>query len=411
MAIPNSGTPREPGRQQLTVPLLLSLALLSASAPFSIDMYLPALPAIVEDLDTTRPMVQLTLSAFLAGLAVGQLVVGPLSDALGRRRLMLLGAAVALAAAVLAATAPGIGWLIAARLIQGLGSGACIVLSRAVVPDLAEGDRAAKAFALLMTIQGVAPVLAPVVGGFLAEPVGWRGLFWVLAGLAALQLAVVVLVIRESRPRSERSPATVRGILGNYAYVLASRGYRGYLVTFAASFTTLFSYISASPFLMQEQLGLSVRAYAVMFAVNGLGIIGGSMVNNRLIGLMPTRRILLIALGILVATSLLLLLVVSVLPDVRLIMALLFVAVAQNGVILGNATALGTGLVRERAGSASALMGFSQFGLAGLVSPLMGLGPDPGVAMALGMVAGSLLAALGALYAGRGAGNTTAGPK
>ena len=411
MAIPNSGTPREPGRQQLTVPLLLSLALLSASAPFSIDMYLPALPAIVEDLDTTRPMVQLTLSASLAGLAVGQLVVGPLSDALGRRRLMLIGAAVALAAAVLAATAPGIGWLIAARLIQGLGSGACIVLSRAVVPDLAEGDRAAKAFALLMTIQGVAPVLAPVVGGFLAEPVGWRGLFWVLAGLAALQLAVVVLVIRESRPRSERSPATVRGILGNYAYVLASRGYRGYLVTFAASFTTLFSYISASPFLMQEQLGLSVRAYAVMFAVNGLGIIGGSMVNNRLIGVMPTRRILLIALGILVATSLLLLLVVSVLPDVRLIMALLFVAVAQNGVILGNATALGTGLVRERAGSASALMGFSQFGLAGLVSPLMGLGPDPGVAMALGMVAGSLLAALGALYAGRGAGNTTAGPK
>lgn len=407
MVTPHSRAPGDPGRQRLTVPLLLALALLSASAPFSIDMYLPALPAIAGDLDTTRPMVQLTLSGFLAGLAVGQLIIGPLSDSLGRHRLMLLGAAVALAAAVLAATAPGIGWLIAARLVQGLGSGACIVLSRAVVPDLAEGEKAAKAFALLMTIQGVAPIIAPVVGGFLSGPVGWRGLFWILAGLAAVQLAVVVLVIRESRPPGERSPATVRGILGNYSYVLASRGYRGYLVALAFSFAAMFSYISASPFLMQEQLGLSVQAYAVMFAVNGVGLIGGSMLNNRLIGVLEVRRILLVALGILVAASLTLLLVVAVYPSLWLIMALLFVAVSQNGVILGNATALGTGLVRERAGSASALMGFSQFGLAGLVSPLMGLGSDAGVTMALGMVVGSLVALSGALYAGR----VTAGRK
>lgn len=407
MVTPPSSTPGEPGRQRLTVPLLLSLALLSASAPFSIDMYLPALPSIVTDLDTTRPMVQLTLSGFLAGLAVGQLIIGPLSDSLGRHRLMLLGAVVALSAAVLAAMSPDIGWLIAARLIQGLGSGACIVLSRAVVPDLAEGEKAAKAFALLMTIQGVAPIIAPVVGGFLAGPVGWRGLFWVLAGLAAVQLAVVALVIRESRPPGERSPATVRGLLGNYTYVLASRGYRGYLITFAFAFTTMFSYISASPFLMQEQLGLSVRGYALMFAVNGVGIIAGSMINNRLIGVLEIRRILLGALGILVTVSLVLLLVVNVYPSIWLIMPLLFVAVSQNGIIMGNATALGTGLVRERAGSASALMGFSQFGLAGLVSPLMGLGSDAGVAMAVGMVGGSLIALLGALYAGR----VTAGQK
>lgn len=205
-----------------------------------------------------------------------------------------------------AALAPDIELLILARLIQGLGSGACIVLSRAMVPDLAEGDRAAKAFALLMTIQGVAPILAPVIGG----------LFWVLAGLAAVQLTVVVLVIRESRPKGERSPATVRGILGNYTYVLASRGYRGYLVTFAFGFTTMFCHIAASPFLMQEQLGLSVQAYASMFAVNGVGIISGSMLNNRLIGIVETHRILLIALGILVAASVALLIVVHVYPAV-----------------------------------------------------------------------------------------------
>ena len=391
---------------RLTVPLLMALALLSASAPFAIDMYLPALPQIATDLDTTQPMVQLTLSSFLAGLAVGQLIIGPLSDALGRHRLMLIGTTIALAAAVFAALAPSIEMLILARLIQGLGSGAAIVLSRAVVPDLASGAAAARAFALLMTIQGVAPILAPVLGGVLTEPLGWRGLFWVLAGLAALQVIVVLTVIRESRPPEMRSPATVRGILGNYGYVLASPGYRGYLVTFAAAFSAMFCYISASPFLMQEQLGMSVRGYATMFAVNGVGIIGGSLINGRLIGRVPTERLLLGALVIqLVATSLLLG-VVAWAPGKWAIMVLLFVAIANISIVMGNTTALGTGLVRERAGSASALMGAAQFGIAGLVSPLMGLGPDAGVTMAIGMVVCFAVALAAAVYATR----VTAGP-
>ena len=246
---------RRPGRQQLTTPLLMGLALLSASAPFSIDMYLPALPGIVDDLDTTQSMVQLTLSGFLVGLAVGQLIVGPVSDAVGRKKLMVGGAVVAMIAAVLAALSPDIEILILARLIQGLGSGACVVLARAVVPDLARGEAAARAFSLLMTIQGVAPIVAPVVGGLLVEPLGWRGLFWVLAGVALLQLLVSVFVVRESMPVGDRSPATVRGVLGNYAYVLGNPGYRGYLVTFAFGFGAMFSYISASPFVLQEQLG------------------------------------------------------------------------------------------------------------------------------------------------------------
>ncbi|NLA56118.1 MAG: multidrug effflux MFS transporter [Corynebacterium humireducens] len=391
--------PRAP--QQLTVPLLMALALLSASAPFSVDMYLPAFPAIVEDLQTTQSMVQLTLSGFLAGLALGQLLIGPLSDALGRHRLMLLGTAVACVAAVLAALAPTIGMLIAARLVQGLGSGAAIVLSRAVIPDLATGDRAARAFALLMTIQGVAPVLAPVVGGLLADPLGWRGLFWILAGLAAVQLLVVVGVIRESRPPEERSPATVRGILDNYRFVLASRGYRGYLVSFTFGFTTMFCYISASPFLMQEELGMSPQVYALVFAFNGVGIIGGSMLNARLIGRFPTHRILLTGLGVQVVTAALLVPTVLFHPTAWLILPLLFLGVSQISIIMGNSTALGTGLVRARAGSASALMGFTQFGVAGLVSPLMGLGGNPGLTMAVGMVACSLVATAGALYAGR----------
>ncbi|MDO5669359.1 MAG: multidrug effflux MFS transporter [Corynebacterium sp.] len=386
---------------RLTLPLLMALALLSASAPFAIDMYLPALPQITADLATTQPMVQLTLSSFLAGLAVGQLLIGPLSDALGRHRLMLIGTVIALAAAVFAAVAPSIEMLILARLIQGLGSGAAIVLSRAVIPDLAVGPAAARAFALLMTIQGVAPILAPVLGGLLTEPLGWRGLFWVLAGLAALQVVVVLTVIRESRPPEKRSPATVRGILGNYAYVLASPGYRGYLFTFAAAFSAMFCYISASPFLMQEQLGMSVRGYATMFAVNGVGIIAGSLLNGRLIGKIPTEKLLLAALTIQLVSTLLLLGVVAWQPSKWLIMGLLFVAIANISIVMGNTTALGTGLVRERAGSASALMGAAQFGIAGLVSPLMGLGSDAGVTMALGMAACFAVALGAAVYATR----------
>lgn len=391
--------PRAP--QRLTVPLLLALALLSASAPFSIDMYLPAFPAIVDDLYTTQPMVQLTLSGFLAGLALGQLIIGPLSDALGRRRLMLAGTVVALGAAVLAALAPGIELLILARLVQGLGSGAAVVLSRAVIPDLASGERAARAFALLMTIQGVAPILAPVAGGLLSGPLGWRGLFWILAGLAAVQVLVVVGVIRESRPPEERSPATVRGLLDNYRFVLASRGYRGYLVSFAFGFATMFAYIAASPFLMQEELGMSAQVYALVFALNGVGIIGGSMLNARLIGRLPTHQILLTGLGIQLVAGVLLVVTMLLHPTVWLILPLLFLAIAQNGIVMGNSTALGTGLVRARSGSASALMGFAQFGIAGLVSPLMGLGGNPGLTMAVGMVACSLVATAGALYAGR----------
>ncbi|GAB2510690.1 multidrug effflux MFS transporter [Corynebacterium atrinae] len=395
------------GRQQLGVPLLLSLALLSASAPFSIDMYLPALPGIAADLGTTPAMVQLTLSGFLAGLAVGQLIIGPISDAVGRRKLMLGGAAVALVAAIIAAVAPSITVLIVARLVQGVGSGACVVLSRAVIPDLAKGPAAARAFSLLMSIQGVAPILAPVAGGLLLEPIGWRGLFFVLAGIAVAQLLVVVFAIRESKPPEERSPATVRGIVGNYAYVIRNAGYRGYLVSFAFGFSALFCYIAASPFLFQEQLGFSAQSYALLFAINGGGIIAGNVINGRLVGRVNTQLILFIALAILISASALLLLVVTLKPLTPLIVGLLFISVAQVGVIMGNSTALGTGLVRARAGSASALMGFAQFGLAGSMSPLMGLGENPGLNMAIGMLVCSLIALGGVVYAGR---NTTAGP-
>lgn len=396
----SQGGARRP-KQELNTTLLFGLALLSAAAPFATDMYLPALPMIADDLSTTSAMVQLTLSGFMLGLAVGQLIIGPISDATGRKSWLVGGAAVALAASIIAALAPTVEVLILCRLLQGLGSGACIVLARAVIPDLVVGKKAAKAFALMMTIQGIAPVLAPVAGGLLVNPIGWRGLFWVLALVNVAQLLVAVFVIRESRPPEERTEATFRGILGNYIYVLKNPAYRGYTVSFAFGFATLFCYISASPFVVQEQMGLSVGAFTAFFAVNSLGLMAGNMINSRLIDRFETHAILRVAQLLLIGFCVALLIAVNFTVSPWVIFPLVFFAVSQVGMVLGNSTALGTGVVRERAGSASAVMGFMQFGLAAGVSPLMGLGSSAALTMSIGMVVCAVISLGGQVYATR----------
>lgn len=387
--------------QQLTTGLLFGLALLSAAAPLATDLYLPALPNIVGSLDTTQAMAQLTLSGFMLGLAVGQLIIGPISDSLGRKKLLVGGAVIALIASVIAAMAPTIGVLILARLLQGLGSGACVVLARAVVPDLAAGRKAAKAFSLLMTIQGIAPVAAPVVGGLLLDPIGWRGLFWVLAGINIVQLLVAVVVVRESLPKGRRTGVTVRGILANYLYVLKNPVYRGYTFSFAFGFAAMFCYISASPFVVQTQMGLSVGAFTLVFAANAVGLVAGNLLNSRLIDRYDPHAILRAAQLFLLVVAVVLLVAVNFTISPWLIFPLLFLSVSPIGIILGNSTALGTGEVRERAGSGSAVMGFLQFALGAAVSPFMGLGANAALTMAVGMVACVLVSLAGQVYAGR----------
>jgi MFS transporter, DHA1 family, multidrug resistance protein len=387
--------------QHLSTGLLLGLALLSAAAPLSIDMYLPAFPFIVEDLGTTQAMVQLTLSGFMFGLAVGQLIIGPISDALGRKGLLVGGAVFALAASVVAALAPTIEILILCRLLQGLGSGACVVLARAVIPDLVAGKRAAKAFALLMTVQGLAPVAAPVVGGLLVEPIGWRGIFWVLAGVNVAQLLVALFVVRESLTQELRTDPSVRGVLGNYLYVLKKPAFRGYTVSFAFGFATMFCYISASSFVIQTQMDLSVQTFTLVFAANALGMVGANMLNSRLVERFDPHVILRTGQLLLIAVSALLLIVVTFTISPWVIFPLLFVAVSQIGILMGNSTALGTGEVRERAGSGSAVMGFVQFALGAAVSPLMGVGDNAALTMAIGMVVCAVFSFGGSWYAGR----------
>lgn len=382
----------------IPLPLLATLALLSATAPFATDMYLPVMPAIVSDLGTTRAAVQLTLTGFFIGMGVGQLVIGPLSDAVGRKRLLILGAGVALAASAVAALAPRIAVLIVARVFQGLGGGACVVLSRAVVPDLLTGAAAAKAYSLLMAMQGIAPALAPVMGGFLAEPIGWRGIFWVLTGLHALQFVLAILVVPETaggRPHDH----LVRTVIGNYLTVMRNGRFWGFLVTVAFGFCAMFSYISASSFVLQQQWGFSATSYSLIFAMNSMGMFVLTIVNAKALNTHTPKLMLRIGVGAALFCNCLLFLAIFFGAPVWLMVLILFFCIAPTGFIMGNATALATGLMREKAGSVSAIIGFVQSILAGVVSPLMGLGNNPALMMGIGMVVCSAIAVCGAFAA------------
>ncbi|QQU96327.1 multidrug effflux MFS transporter [Corynebacterium aurimucosum] len=380
--------------------LLATLALLSATAPFATDMYLPVMPEILSDLGTTRAMVQLTISGFFIGMGIGQLVMGPLSDAIGRKRLLIAGASLALVASVLAALAPTATVLVAARVLQGLGGGACVVLARAVVPDLVHGAAAAKAYSLLMALQGIAPAVAPVLGGVLAEPLGWRGIFWVLAGLHAVQLVLAIAIVPETAGGRSRA-GLFRTVAGNYWAVLTNARVWGYLVTMAFGFCSMFCYIAASAFVVQNQWGFSPLGYSLIFGINAVGLFMATLVNSRAMDSVSPAVMLRIGVtGVFVCGVILLLSVLFGAP-VWVCLIVLFSCVAPTGFIMGNATALATGLMRPRAGSVSAIMGFGQSMLASAISPLMGWGSNAALTMAIGMVCCSFISLCGLVVSTR----------
>ena len=391
----------------MAVSLLLALALLSATAPFATDMYLPTLPAVGAEFGAPDSVVQLTLSGFFVGMALGQLMVGPISDVIGRRRLLIVGAIVALLASAIAALSPSIAIFVAARFLQGLGGGACVVLARAMVPDLLSGREAAKTYSLLMAILAIAPAVAPIVGGLLAEPIGWRGIYWVLTGLHAVQLLVVLKIVPETGGQSPGGQGAtgqrfLARVLSNYAAVLKSPRFWGFLAAMAFAFASMFCYIAASSFVFQQEFGLSPRGYAAVFALNAVGMCVGSFVNSRCIDKFGTKKVMLGGLCLaLLGNVLLLIAVLSGAGLVWIILALLL-CISPNGVIMGNSTAMATGLMRTRAGSVTAIMGFGQSVLAAVVGPLMGLGGNTAVVMSLGMSACIAIAAAGAVLATRG---------
>lgn len=387
-----------PGRA-LTPAVTVVLALLTAIAPLATDMYLPAFPQLARDLGTSASAVQLSLTTFMVGLALGQLVIGPLSDQRGRRGLLIAGSAVCAAAGLACALAPSIGFLIAARFVQGFSGAAGVVLSRAVVSDRARGNAAAKLFGIMMLIQGVAPVAAPLLGGTLVTAVGWRGVFGILAGVSALMLVGVLALVPETLPRERRTGGGLAATVRDARTVLTNRRFLGWTGSLVLGFAAMFAYISASPFVLQNVLGLSVGAYSLAFAANalGLGLVAG--LGTTLVDRFGPRRLLAAGVSAVAVLSVLLLVDVVLLDLPRWpTLVLLFLTVSALGLVFGNATTLATEEAAQAAGTGSAVMGALQFGLGALVSPLVGLrGEHDAVPMAVTMV----LLALGAAVAAR----------
>ncbi|GAA3583960.1 multidrug effflux MFS transporter [Amycolatopsis ultiminotia] len=365
-------------------------------------MYLPALPRMGADLHASDTTVQLTLTAFVVGLAVGQIVAGPLSDALGRRRPLLVGLALYVAGSVVAAVSPGIDLLIAARALQALGAAAGLVISRAAVRDLYSGTAMTKFFSMLMLVNGLAPILAPVIGGQLLTFTSWRGVFVVLTGFGVLLLVSVALALPEPLPAERRRPARLGGVLRTYGRLLADRAFLGYALSASLLFAGLFAYISGSSFALQGAYGLSPQLYSLVFGLNGVGIVLAGQLNGRLVGRIPERTLLTAGLITAAIAGTLTLVAASLaLPLPAVLIPLLFM-VSSVGLVMPNASSLALAAHARSAGSASALLGVLQFAIGAIATPLVGLGGDgTAVPMAATMAGFGVLALLASTLARR----------
>ncbi|MFI0819916.1 Bcr/CflA family multidrug efflux MFS transporter [Streptomyces sp. NPDC021098] len=356
------------------VRLLVVLGALSAFGPLSLDMYLPALPALARDFGVPDAGVQLTLTSCLIGLAVGQLIAGPLSDRWGRRVPLLIGLAGYMAASVLCALAPNVTVLTGLRAVQGLAGAAGIVISRAIVRDLYEGAAAARFFSLLMLVNGVAPILAPVVGGQLMRFTSWRGIFLVLAVTGALLLAATVIVVGETLPSERRHAGGLGQTFRSFGALLRDPDFVRPALAGGFAFAAMFSYISASSFVLQKTYGLDPQQFSIVFASNALGIMLLGQGNARLLRRHTPHTLLRAGLALCAAGGGALLLSVLAGLGVAAVLVSLFALVASIGLIMPNSTALSMAGHPEAAGTASALLGLLQFALGGIAAPLAGLG-------------------------------------
>jgi MFS transporter, DHA1 family, multidrug resistance protein len=379
---------------------ILVLGTLIALGPLTIDMYLPALPAIADDLKVSSAAVQFTLTGTLLGLGLGQLAIGPFSDTVGRRPPLIAGTALHVAASVLCLVAPNILVLGMLRTLQGVGAAATMVVALAVVRDLFTGRAAAAALSRLLLVMGAAPILAPTLGGAILLTGSWRTVFAVLAGLGVVLLLVALFSVRETLPPQRRSSGDVAAVLGTYRRLLTDREFVVLALVAALGMSALFSYVAGSSFVMQQQYGLSQQGFALLFGAGAMAIIGAAQVNVVLLGHYTPKRIVFAALAVAtVAGAVLLLIAASGMAGLLGYTLVLWVVLAAVGFVLPNAPALALSRHGEAAGTASALLGATQFSLGALTAPLVGALGNDAVAMAAMMAGGSAIAfaALGAV--------------
>ncbi|CAA7600784.1 Drug resistance transporter Bcr/CmlA subfamily [Acididesulfobacillus acetoxydans] len=350
------------------------LGALAAFGPLSIDMYLPSLPSLTRDLHTTASLAQLSLTACLLGLSVGQLLAGAQSDVRGRRMPLLVGLVAYAASSILCAFTPSVWSLILLRFIQGLAGSAGIVVSRAVVRDLYSGTEMTRFTARLMLVNGAAPILAPIIGGQLLEFTTWRGVFVVLFAVGTLMLLSVLFGLPETLPAEARSRGGLKNTLETFGTLLKDREFMAYALSQGFVTGAMFAYISGSPFVIQNIYGVSPQGFSLIFAMNGLGIILAGQITGKLADRIRLRTLFLAGLALAAAGGVALLAVILLKIGLFAILPPLFVVVSCVGIVGTAGSSLAMENYGRAAGSASAVLGLLSFIFGAIVAPLVGLG-------------------------------------
>jgi MFS transporter, DHA1 family, multidrug resistance protein len=381
--------------------MIIVLGVMVALGPLTIDMYLPALPKIADDLSVSSSVVQLTLTGTLAGLALGQLIVGPLSDSLGRRRPLMAGIVLHMVASVICMLAPNVVVLGLARMLQGFGAAAGMVVAIAVVGDLFSGSAAATVLSRLMLVLGVAPVVAPSLGAAVLLHGSWHWVFAALVVSAGALLIVAALALPETLPSSHRRPLRVRGIAATYLELLRDTRFVILVLVAALGMSGLFAYIAGASFVLQGTYGLDQQSFALVFGAGAVALIGATQFNVVLLRRFSPQAITLWALAAaLLAAVIFVGLSVGHVGGLAGFVVPVWAILAAMGLVIPNAPAVALSRHPDAAGTAAALLGAAQFGLGAAVAPLVGVLGNDEVALSVVMASGALVALLALLSVG-----------
>ena len=349
--------------------LVLLLGVLSAFGPFVVDLYLPSLPQLASFFETSASMTQLTLTTAMIGLAVGQLLLGPLSDKVGRKKPLIISLVIYIISTVLIVFSSNIETMIVLRVIQGLSSAGSVVISRAVATDLYRGREMTRFFGLLMTINGIAPIISPILGSLLLEYISWKGVFVFLALIGVIVL-LFCFRLKESLSIENRLQGSIFATFSTFGVIIKNRLFMSYVGIESFLLGAMFAYIAASPFILQSFYGLSAFIFSLCFGANGAALVIGANIGGKL----PNRQALAIGVLAFVVAALYTIAVLIIQPHWLFVEIGFFAMLLLMGITFPAISTLAMESERQYAGSASALLGFAPFFLGGIVSPLVGIG-------------------------------------
>lgn len=349
--------------------LVLLLGVLSAFGPFVVDLYLPSLPQLASFFETNASMTQLTLTTAMIGLALGQLLLGPLSDKFGRKKPLIISLVIYIISTVLIVFSPNIETMIVLRVIQGLSSAGSVVISRAVATDLYRGREMTRFFGLLMTINGIAPIISPILGSLLLEYISWKGVFVFLALIGVIVL-LFCFRLKESLSIENRLQGSIFATFSTFGVIIKNRLFMSYVGIESFLLGAMFAYIAASPFILQSFYGLSAFIFSLCFGANGAALVIGANIGGKL----PNRQALAIGVLAFVVAALYTIAVLIIQPHWLFVEIGFFAMLLLMGITFPAISTLAMESERQYAGSASALLGFAPFFLGGIVSPLVGIG-------------------------------------